>query len=119
MKITALEIMNVGSDIDLSGFYELGDFTSYQTTEAGMIGERAKDAEVLIINKLPINEATIGGLDKLKLVCVTATGYDNVDVDYCALRGIKVCNAVGYSTESVVQHTFASLFYSGRTATAR
>ena len=111
MKITALEIMNVGSDVDLSGYYELGDFTSYQTTEAAKIGERAADAEVLIINKLPINETTIGGLDKLKLVCVTATGYDNVDVDYCAGRGIKVCNAVGYSTESVVQHTFASLFY--------
>ena len=62
MKITALEIMNVGSDVDLSAFDKLGDFTSYQTTEAAKIGERAADAEVLIINKLPINETTIGGL---------------------------------------------------------
>lgn len=111
MKITALEILNVGSDIDLSGFEGLGDFTSYQTTKVSEIAERAKDTEILIINKLPINESTIGDLKGLKLVCVTATGYDNVDIDYCRSRGIKVSNAKGYSTESVVQHTFASLFY--------
>jgi glycerate dehydrogenase len=111
MKITALEILNVGEDVDLTKFSELGDFTSYQTTRVDEIEERASGADVLIINKLPINESTIGGLKDLKLVCVTATGYDNVDVKYCASRGIKVCNAVGYSTESVVQHTFASLFY--------
>ena len=111
MKITALEIKNVGDDVDLSEYKDLGDFTSYETTRVEEIGERAEDAEVLIINKLPINESTIGGLSKLKLVCVTATGYDNVDVAYCKTRGIKVCNAVGYSTSSVVQHTFASFFY--------
>lgn len=111
MKITALEIMNVGDDVDLSEYKDLGDFTSYEITRVEEIGGRAKDAEVLIINKLPINESTIAGLDKLKLVCITATGYDNVDVAYCRSRGIKVCNAVGYSTSSVVQHTFASFFY--------
>ena len=111
MKITALEIMNVGSDVDLSEYGSLGGFTSYDITRVDQIQERAQDAEVLIINKLPINGSTISGLDKLKLVCVTATGYDNVDVDYCRSRGIKVCNAVGYSTSSVVQHTFATFFY--------
>ena len=111
MKITALEIMNIGDDVDLSEYKSLGDFTAYEITRTEEIEDRAKDAEVLIINKLPINESTIEGLDKLKLVCVTATGYDNVDVAYCRSRGIKVCNAVGYSTSSVVQHTFASFFY--------
>lgn len=111
MKITALEIMNVGSDVDMSEYKSLGDFTSYETTRPEDIRERAGDAEVLIINKLPINETTISGLDKLKLICVTATGYDNVDVAYCKSQGIKVCNAVGYSTSSVVQHTFAAFFY--------
>ncbi len=111
MKITALECKNVGSDIDLSGFVTLGDFTSYETTNVRELEERAKDADILIINKLPINEATAGGLDRLKLLCVTATGYDNVDVEYLRSRGIKVCNATGYSTDCVVQHTFASLFY--------
>ena len=111
MKIVALEIMNVGADVDLTAFDGLGDFTAYQTTRVDEIYERAGDAEILIINKLPINGSTIGELKELKLVCVTATGYDNVDVDYCTGRGIRVCNAVGYSTESVVQHTFASFFY--------
>lgn len=111
MKIVALEIMNVGSDVDLSEFKELGDFTAYDITKREEIVKRAEGAEVLIINKLPINETTIGELSDLKLVCVTATGYDNVDVAYCNGRGIRVCNAVGYSTASVVQHTFASLFY--------
>lgn len=111
MKITALEIMNVGSDVDLSEFRELGDFTAYDITKPEEINERSAGAEVLIINKLPINESTIGGLDDLKLICETATGYDNIDIEYCKSRGIAVCNAVGYSTASVVQHTFASLFY--------
>lgn len=111
MKIVALEIMNVGADVDLSEFNELGDFTAYSTTKPEEIAERSKGAEVLIINKLPINESTISTLKDLKLVCVTATGYDNVDVAYCNERSIRVCNAVGYSTASVVQHTFASLFY--------
>ena len=111
MKIVALEIMNVGSDVDLSEFNELGDFTAYDTTKPEEIEERGRGAEILIINKLPINGTTIDGLKDLKLVCVTATGYDNVDIAYCNSRGIKVCNAVGYSTASVVQHTFAALFY--------
>ncbi len=111
MKIAALEIMNIGQDVDLSEYGSLGDFTAYEKTQADEIEKRARDAEVLIINKLPINGSTIAGLDKLKLVCVTATGYDNVDVAYCNSRGIKVCNAVGYSTSSVVQHTFAAFFY--------
>ncbi|MCR4807557.1 MAG: D-2-hydroxyacid dehydrogenase [Lachnospiraceae bacterium] len=111
MKIRALEIMNIGADVDLSEYEGLGDFAAYDTTRIDEIETRGQDAEVLIINKLPINGSTIGKLDKLKLVCVTATGYDNVDVAYCKSRGIKVCNAVGYSTSSVVQHTFAALFY--------
>ena len=111
MKIAALEIMNVGSDVDLSEFRDLGEFTAYDTTRTDQIYERAHEAEVLVINKLPINETTIGGLKELKLICVTATGYDNVDIECCNSRGIKVCNAVGYSTASVVQYTFAALFY--------
>ncbi|MCR5507217.1 MAG: D-2-hydroxyacid dehydrogenase [Lachnospiraceae bacterium] len=111
MKIVALELMNIGSDVDLSEFDELGDFEGFKVTAPGQIEERAKGAKVLIINKLPINEETIGSLDSLELVCETATGYDNIDVEYCRSRGIRVCNAVGYSTSSVVQHTFASLFY--------
>ncbi|MCR5421480.1 MAG: D-2-hydroxyacid dehydrogenase [Lachnospiraceae bacterium] len=111
MKTVALEIKNIGEDVDLGYFKKLGDFTSYEITAPGEMEERAKDAEILIINKLPVNSSTINSFDKLKLICITATGYDNIDVEYCKSRGIKVCNAVGYSTSSVVQHTFASFFY--------
>ena len=114
MKIVALEIMNIGSDVDLSEFKEAGEFIAYDISKPDQIEERADGAEVLIINKLPINETTIGRLKDLKLICVTATGYDNVDVGYCQSRVIKVCNAVGYSTSSVVQHTFASPHFEER-----
>lgn len=111
MNIVMLERKNIGADVDLSKFDALGAVTVYETTKAEQIAERAKDAEVLIVNKLPINKETIGTLDRLKLLCITATGTDNVDIPYCTGRGIAVCNCKGYSTASVVQHTFAALFY--------
>ena len=111
MKLVALELKNVGADIDLEKYKELGEFTGYQTTPPDKIGERIRDAEIVIINKLPMNENTLSEAKKLKLLCETATGTDNIDVSYCNSRGISVCNVKGYSTANVVQHTFASLFY--------
>lgn len=73
--------------------------------------ERTKDADVVIINKVPINEQTIGEAEHLKLVCVTATGTNNLDKEYLASHNIAWRNVAGYSTESVAQHTFAMLFY--------
>ena len=75
------------------------------------IPERVKDADVLIVNKIAINEQTIGTAKNLKLVCVTATGTNNLDKEYLKKRGIAWRNVAGYSTESVTQHTFALLFY--------
>ncbi|HKM23014.1 MAG TPA: D-2-hydroxyacid dehydrogenase [Lachnospiraceae bacterium] len=111
MKIVALERINVGYDVDVSRFHELGEFIEYDFSTADQIKERGQGAEILVINKLPMNENTLRDLTELKLICVTATGTDNVDVDYCKSRGISVCNVKGYSTASVVQHTFAVLFY--------
>lgn len=111
MKIVALERMSIGEDINLSAFEQFGEFVTYELTTKDQIEERAAGAEVLIINKLPINEETIHNLKDLKLVLLTATGTDNVDISYCSSRGIQVRNVKGYSTAVVVQHTFASLFY--------
>lgn len=111
MKIVALELMNIGYDIDISKFDSFGEFVKYDLTTREQIYERCVDADVIIINKLPINETTIGDLKNLKMVMVTATGTDNVDKEYCAKRGIQVRNVKGYSTTVVVQHTFATLFY--------
>lgn len=111
MKIVALEIMNIGDDIDTTRFKDFGEYVSYDMTKPEQIKERAMDADILMINKLPMNESTIGELNNLKMILVTATGTDNVDIEYCTKRGIQVRNAKGYSTTVVVQHTFAALFY--------
>ncbi|NLG02919.1 MAG: D-2-hydroxyacid dehydrogenase [Clostridia bacterium] len=111
MKIVALERKNLGNDIDFTRFGKFGEFTEYEKTGIEQIYERSKDAQVLIINKLPMNESTLGALNRLRLICVTATGTDNVDLNYCKAHQIAVCNAKGYSTDSVVQHTFAMFFY--------
>lgn len=111
MKLAFLDIKTIGEDLDLSIFEDLGDVAKYSFTSPDEVAERAKDADVIVVNKIPVNEKTIGGAKNLKLVCVTATGTDNLDKEYLAKRGIEWRNVAGYSTESVAQHTFAMLFY--------
>ncbi len=111
MKIVFLDAKTIGEDIDLSGFDHLGTVQKYDFTTQEEAPERVKDADVLIINKVPINESTIHTAQNLKLVCVTATGTNNLDKEYLASRSIAWRNVAGYSTESVAQHTFAMLFY--------
>lgn len=111
MKIVFLDAKTIGEDIDLSGFDALGEVVKYGFSTAQEARERSKDADVLILNKVQVNEQTIGEADHLKLVCVTATGTNNLDKEYLNKRGIAWRNVAGYSTESVAQHTFAMLFY--------
>ena len=111
MKIVFLDAKTIGEDIDLSGFDALGEVHKYDFTTTQEAPERVKDADVLVINKVLINEDTIGTAKNLKLVCVTATGTNNLDKNYLDARGIAWRNVAGYSTESVAQHTFAMLFY--------
>ncbi len=111
MKIVFLDVKTIGEDIDLSGYDALGEVIKYDFSSPEEIPQRIKDADVIVLNKAPINAQTIGTAEKLKLVCVTATGTNNLDKDYLAKRGIAWRNVAGYSTESVTQHTFALLFY--------
>ena len=111
MKIVFLDAKTIGEDIDLSGFDVLGEVVKYGFSTAEEARERSKDADVLIMNKVQVNQQTIGEADHLKLVCVTATGTNNLDKEYLDKRGIAWRNVAGYSTESVAQHTFAMLFY--------
>ena len=111
MKIVFLDAKSIGEDIDLSGYDQLGEVVRYPYSTPEEARERTRDADVIILNKTEINEQSIGEADKLKLVCVTATGTNNLDKAYLAERGIEWRNVVGYSTESVAQHTFALLFY--------
>lgn len=111
MKIVILERKSVGMDVDVSEFEQFGELVIYDATEKEQVAERVKDADIIIANKAPIHEGTIGKAPNVRLVCEFATGFDNVDIAYCKSRGIKVTNARNYSTETVAQHTFALAFY--------
>ena len=111
MKIVFLDAQTIGTDIDLSKFDLLGDVVKYPFSTPAEVRERVKDADVIVLNKVLINEESIGTAEKLKLVCVTATGTNNLDKDYLAKRNIAWKNVAGYSTESVAQHTFALLLF--------
>lgn len=111
MKIVFLDASTLGDDIDYTQFEQMGEVVRYPFTSSEEAPDRVTDADVVVVNKVLINEQTISTAGKLKLVCVTATGTNNLDKDYLAQRGIEWRNVAGYSTESVAQHTFAMLFY--------
>lgn len=111
MKIVFLDAKTIGDDIDLSAYDTLGEVVKYSFSRPEEVPERAADADVLIVNKIRIDEAAVGRAEHLKLVCVTATGTNNLDKDYLERRGIAWRNVADYSTQSVAQHTFAMLFF--------
>lgn len=111
MKIVFLDVKTIGEDIDLSAYETLGEVVKYPYTTPEQMPERVADADVIIVNKVAVNEASVGSASRLKLVCVTATGTNNLDKAYLGSRGIAWRNVAGYSTDSVAQHTFALLFY--------
>ena len=92
MKIVFLETGSLGDDIDLSYFEELGEVVRYDVTLAHQVAERSREADVIIVNKLPMNAETLKGTDRLKMVALTATGTNNIDWDYTNSRGIHVAN---------------------------
>ena len=111
MKIVVLERSSVGLDVSVSIFEELGDVTYYNNTAYEEIADRVKDADIIVANKSKLNESTLKDAKNVKLICEFATGYDNVDIEYCKERGIGVCNVRNYSTDMVAQHTFAMALY--------
>ena len=98
MKIVFLDRKTIGEDIDLTDFETLGEVVTYEMSQPEEVPERVVDADVIIVNKVPVNEQTIGTAQNLKLVCVAATGTNNLDKDYLDKRGIEWRNAAGYST---------------------
>ncbi|MGN0512919.1 MAG: D-2-hydroxyacid dehydrogenase [Lachnospiraceae bacterium] len=111
MKIVILDAMTLGKDVSLSKFEALGEVYVYETSTMQEAAERLADADVAIVNKVLMNEVSLKNAKNLKLIAVAATGYNNVDLEYAKSHGITVANVKGYSTESVVQHTFALMFY--------
>lgn len=107
MKIVMLDRNSIGMDINVELFQKLGEFKEYNTADVETTKEYIKDADVLVFNKTVMNEDLLKDVPNVKLLCVTATGYDNIDVPYAKSRGIAACNIKDYSTPAVVQHTFA------------
>lgn len=103
LKIAVLDKDTLGLDIDLSPIYALGEVSEYPTTPAELVADRVADAEVVIINKIKLGEQNLSEAQNLKLICAAATGYDNIDTEYCRKRGIALANVPGYSTVSVAQ----------------
>lgn len=107
LKAVVLDKDTLGADIDLSPITELCDTAVYGTTEPCEVADRVKDAEVIVVNKLKLNKTNLDSAKALKLICITATGYDNIDTDYLKSRGVALCNVAGYSTASVAQVSVA------------
>ena len=107
MRIVMLDAGTLGADIDLSPVISLGESTVYKSTDAAQVTARLQNADVAVLNKIKMTREVINSLPSLKLICVTATGYDNIDLDTCRERGITVCNVPAYSTDSVAQVTLA------------
>ena len=105
MKLAVLERNSVGTDVDVTCFEKFGEVTYYPNTVAENAAERVKDAVIVIANKAPMNEETLKDAPNVKLICLFATGFDNVDLEYCKKRGIKVANVINYCTPAVAQHT--------------
>lgn len=110
MKIVLLDALTFG-DTNLSAFDSLGEVVVHKTTSPNEVEQRIKDTNVIVTNKVVISDELMAGAPSLKLICIAATGMNNVDLEAAKARGIEVKNVAGYSTDSVIQHTFSMLFY--------
>ncbi len=111
MKLVILDAETYGRDINFDPICELGEAIIYQHSTADEVATRITDCDVVIVNKSLQDEKVLAKAVNLKLICIGATGTDNVDLAYCKEHSIAVTNVAGYSTNSVVQHTFAMLLY--------
>ena len=111
MKIVVLDAKTLGDDLDISALVDIGDVVVHQTTKIEETPSRIQDADIVITNKVVITAEMMDAAPDLKLICIAATGMNNVDLEYAASKGVAVKNVAGYSTKSVVQHTFSMALY--------
>ncbi len=108
MKMVFLDAATVG-DVSFEPFERLGELVVYQNSTQEEARERVRDADVILMNKVWVGKELIDAAPRLKLICIAATGVNNIDVEYAESKGIHVRNVVGYSTDSVTQTTFMHL----------
>ena len=107
LNICVLDAATLGEDLDLTPLSAVGQVKTYATTAPEEVAERLVDCDMVLINKIKLGAHNLKWATRLKLICVAATGYDNIDVEYCRAHGIGVANVVGYSTNNVAQLTVA------------
>ena len=107
MNIVLLDYMTLGEDLDFSAIYKFGNVIKYPTSTQEEAKLRVYNADIIVVNKTKIAKDLIDCAPHLKLICEAATGYDNIDIKYCAERGIKVTNTPAYSAPSVAQVTIS------------
>ncbi|MDZ7718831.1 MAG: D-2-hydroxyacid dehydrogenase [Balneolaceae bacterium] len=111
MNIVFLDAKTVGDVTNLEDLQKFGDTTFYQTTSPDQTEERIKDVDIVITNKVVLDRELIEGAGNLKLICVAATGMNNIDREAAKEAGIQVKNVSGYSTNSVAQTTFSMILH--------
>ncbi len=108
MKIVITDIDTVtNGDVSIENLRQLGELTCYGNTSENQVSERIKNADIILCNKTLLNRENLKHAENLKYIGLFATGYNNIDIEYCHNKGISVCNAPGYSTDAVAQLTFA------------
>ena len=108
MNICVLDKSSMGIDTPFDAIYKYGNVEIYDTTTEEQLAERIKHAEVIITNKVKLNDKAISSAQKLKLICVFATGFDNIDLSSARTNKVAVCNVPGYSTDSVTLLTIST-----------
>lgn len=111
VRIVFLDVKTIGEVANFRVLEKQGKLDIFETTQPQQVLERCRDKEIIITNKVKIDRRLMEQLPDLRLICVAATGVNNIDTIYAAERGIEVKNVAGYSTESVAQLTFAMLLY--------
>lgn len=109
MKITVFDIASIGTDIDISPITSLGKCEVFESTSPEEVKARIADTEIAVLNKIKMTADLLKNAPELKLICVSATGFDNIDLDYCRAHGIAVANVPAYSTHSVAAVTVATV----------
>lgn len=106
-KIVILDGKTLG-DISLEKLSEIGEVRYYDTTDISEVKERVREANIVLTNKVILNRENLSEANNLEFIAEVATGFNNIDIEYAKEKGIGVANVAGYSTNAVVQHTFAS-----------
>lgn len=109
MKITVLDRASLGTDTPFDVLHQFGEVEIFDSTAREELIGRTKESSVIIINKIKITDEVLSQLPKLKLICVFATGYDNVDLASARKYGVGVCNVPAYSTDSVTLFTVSTV----------